>query len=67
MTRDEEGLVLSGVDQARQQAATSALDIMSSELRQGRLCLACRIDVDDEQGQTVASVPFRELVTITGL
>lgn len=63
---DEEGREALDVDAARAIALTAARDIMAAEVKEGRLCLSCRIDISDERGNVVATVPFSEAVTITG-
>jgi hypothetical protein len=50
----------------REIAIGEARDIMSGEIKLGKLCLGCRIDVLDEQHELVLSVPFAEAVAVTG-
>lgn len=58
--RDEDGMILDGVEQARDEAVRSARDMMSDQVRQGRLSLRDRIEVEDEAGDIVLTVTFRE-------
>jgi hypothetical protein len=48
-------------------AIHEARDLMSGEVKAGRLCVGCRIDVLDEAGSLVLSVPFTDALEITGL
>ncbi len=63
---DEEGREVLDLDAAWAIALTAARDIMAAEVKEGRLCLSCRIDITDEAGSIVATVPFSDAVTITG-
>jgi hypothetical protein len=38
---------------------------MCAEVRQGRLCLGCRIDVENTDRELVLSLPFRDALTVT--
>ena len=57
---DLEGRELPGLDEVRQVALTCARDTLSQELKDGRLDLAYRIDVEDAQGMIVHTLPLRE-------
>ena len=48
-------------------AADEARAVMASEVRQGRLCLGCKIEVLDANHHLVLTVPFQKALTITGL
>jgi hypothetical protein len=63
--RDEEGVELRGADAARSYAVINARDIMCGTLqREGRITLHHRIDVEDEQGALVITVPFSDAVSV---
>ena len=64
---DEDGVELPDVATARQRALESVRDVMAGEVRAGRLCLSCRIDVQDADGQLLFSLPFRDALVISGL
>ena len=64
---DEEGVVLDDLDAAHDQAVLAARDVMCGEVRFGRLCLGCSIDVRDAGGRQVLVLPFRDAVAVTGL
>lgn len=67
VTEDEEGASYASLDDAKRAALEAARDVMRSELAEGRLCLACRIDVFDRSRKLVYSMGFKDAVTITGL
>lgn len=64
---DSTGIERDGIDDVREEACKSAREVMCAELKEGRLCLACYIEVLDDAGTVVLTVPFREAVKITGL
>lgn len=64
---DEEGTELRDIADARALATRSARVLMCETLKdKGRIHLRHRIDVEDERGAVVASVRFRDAVTIEG-
>jgi hypothetical protein len=63
---DREGLFLEDAEAARREAIRSARDILCAELRKGRLSLGGQIEVADQYGQPILTVPFRETVRIDG-
>ena len=65
-TEDEEGRTLADAEEARREALKGARDLIADEAKQGRIDLAGSIDVTDEAGAPVLSVPFRDAVTIDG-
>lgn len=67
VTVDEEGTLLADAEVARAKAIEHARAIMSAEVRDGRLCLGCCIEVLDESGSRVADVPFREAIALSGI
>lgn len=64
---DEEGVELADLDAVRAFAILAARDLMAGEVRSGRLCLGCSIDIRDAHGRQVLVLPFREAVTVSGL
>jgi hypothetical protein len=64
---DDEGRELSDVTDIRDAALREARDIMAGEVRGGKLCLSCRIEVLDENLRPVFVLPFKEALQITGL
>jgi antirestriction protein ArdC len=63
---DDEGIERSSLAEVHQGAFAAAREIMCAELAHGRLCLSCHIEVQDEAGAVVMTVPFKDAVTITG-
>lgn len=62
---DEEGLDVPDINAARALALKAAREIMAEDLKaSGVLNLKLRIDVTDESGLVVLSVPFSDVVTI---
>lgn len=64
---DEEGVSLSGIEEARERATVQARSIMRAEVEEGRLCMSCQIDVLDDSGALVLSLPFKEAVKLSGI
>jgi len=65
VTRDEEGLDLPDREAARLAALDGARDIMAAEIHQGAIDLRMRIEVEDEEGQALLSVPFADAVQVS--
>jgi hypothetical protein len=61
---DREGLFLEDADQARREAIRSARDIIAEDVRHGWVRLTGAIEVADENGQPILTVPFRQAVEI---
>jgi hypothetical protein len=55
---DEEGLELPDLAAARETAVEAARDMCCADIKQGWLNLDSRVDVTDEQGETLLSVTF---------
>jgi hypothetical protein len=65
--RDEEGKDLPNLDAARQLAIHQARFTLAETIKDSaRVNLGHRIDIEDEQGNVLATVHFREALTITG-
>lgn len=67
VARDDEGRVYPDLEAAKGEAIKGARELMCEELRKGSLTLSHRIEVEDEDGNVVATIAFRELVRIEGL
>jgi hypothetical protein len=61
---DDEGTELPDVAAAREHAIEGARSLMAETLLQGRLSLQHRIEVADDTGRVLMTIPFRELVDI---
>ena len=67
VTEDLEGVERESLEDALTYAVEAARDIMCGEMKAGRLCWSCKIDVKDEDGAVLMTVPFREAVEVVGL
>jgi hypothetical protein len=63
---DEEGMVLPDLDAAREQAMDSARELVCEAVHKGHLNLDHRIEVEDEEGNTLLSISYRDAFTVTG-
>lgn len=61
-SRDDEGKVLPDRSAARRQALSYARDMAAVMVREGHLNLAHRIEVTDQDGALVVTMPFRDAV-----
>jgi hypothetical protein len=61
---DEEGRDLADAVKAREMAVSVARDIMSEDIKDGRLVLKDEIDVIDDMGEKVLTLPFRDAIEI---
>ncbi len=66
LTSDKEGREMPVAADLHAAAVREARAIMCAEVREGRLCLSCRIEVADEDGP-VMFVPFRDAVAVSGV
>lgn len=62
--RDEEGQELPDLATARAQAIGAARELMSEDIRQGRLQLGHSIEIRDADGRQALTVRFTDAVTI---
>lgn len=64
---DEDGCELPDLAAAQARAVCEARLMMCDLIvREGRIALHHRIDIEDEHGTVLATVPFRDVVTIEG-
>ena len=61
---DEEGIELDGVEAARRTAVEGARSLMASDVRTGKLSLETVIEVEDESGNRLLELPFRDAVQL---
>lgn len=64
---DEEGRSFANLEAARRTALVNARELMADEMKSGRLCLGCRIDIADEHGRVLDVVPFKNAVEVINL
>jgi hypothetical protein len=61
---DEEGRELAGPDEARREALKGARSILAEDVLQGKIDLRGRLEVKDEAGRIVLTLPFSEAVEL---
>ncbi|MDF0544175.1 hypothetical protein PX699_17635 [Sphingobium sp. H39-3-25] len=65
-TYDEEGRVFEDLTAAKEEAIRSSRDLMAEHVKAGEPINLChRIEVTDDEGKVLATIDFRELITIT--
>jgi hypothetical protein len=62
---DDEGLELANLAAAHLKAIDFARDLAAAAVRQGRLDLKHRIDVEDGQGEVLLTVTFADAVAVS--
>jgi len=65
--QDDEGREFAGIDEAIAAATAGARDVMSHEIRAGKLCLSCYVEIAGLGGTEIARVPFRDAIKLSGL
>ncbi len=61
---DPEGREVPSIDALRKAVLVSARDLMTGDVREGVIDLRFRIDVEDESGDIVYTLPFKHAVNI---
>ncbi|HUE78067.1 MAG TPA: hypothetical protein VMN38_00345 [Sphingomicrobium sp.] len=61
---DPEGLEFPTVEALRKAVLVSARDLMTGDVREGVIDLRFRIDVEDESGVIIYTLPFKHAVNI---
>jgi hypothetical protein len=61
---DPEGLEFASVDAVRKAVLVAARDLMTGDIREGVLDFRFRIDVEDEAGDIIYTLPFKHAVSI---
>ncbi|HEY0164908.1 MAG TPA: hypothetical protein VGB39_06005 [Sphingomicrobium sp.] len=61
---DPEGLEFASVDAVRKATLIAARDLMTGDVRAGVIDFRFRIDVEDEAGEVVYSLPFKHAINI---
>ena len=64
LTEDQEGLELLNLEAAREQALLGIRSLVGEELETGTIDLNGRLDICDDQGSVLLSVPFKEAVKV---
>jgi hypothetical protein len=63
---DDEGLDLADMDAVRAAATAGARSVIASEVMAGRVPLQAVVEVDDEDGRRVMTLPFKDVVLLEG-
>ena len=58
IARDDEGSELPDLEAARRYAIKGARELACEQIKSGKLSLHHRLEVEDEQGRTVLTLPF---------
>ena len=61
---DPEGLEFANVEALRKAVLIAARDLMTGDIREGVLDFRFRIDAEDESGEIVYSLPFKQAVNV---
>jgi hypothetical protein len=61
---DPEGLEFASVDAARKATLVAARDLMTGDIREGVIDFRFRIDLEDDRGEIVYTLPFKHAVSI---
>ena len=61
---DPEGLEFANIESMRKAVLVSARDLMTGDIREGVMDLRFRIDVEDEDGEIIYTLPFKHAVNI---
>jgi hypothetical protein len=59
---DEDGAEYPSLEAAREDAVQSARELLATHIRNGRLPIDWSIEITDEEGVVVLTVPFRKAV-----
>jgi len=63
---DEEGIELPDLDAAREQALDSARELVCESIHKGHLNLDHRIEVEDDAGNKLLILSYRDAFTVRG-
>lgn len=64
---DEEGVEANSLSEAREKAVAGIRSLLAAEAENGEINFKGRIDISDQGGKPLLSVPFTEAVTVKGL
>lgn len=67
ITEPMEGIELPDLASAVAYATNEARIFMGEEVRLGKLCLSCRIDIADEKGRHLETVLFSNVIVVSGV
>jgi hypothetical protein len=64
---DEEGMEAESLSEAREKAVAGIRSLLSAEAGNGEMNFKGRIDISNEAGERLLSVPFSDAITLKGL
>jgi hypothetical protein len=64
---DDEGLEATSLSEAREKAVTGIRSLLGAEALNGEINFEGRIDISDQTGNVVLSVPFTDALAVKGL
>ena len=64
---DEEGIDANSLAEASERALTGIRSLLAAEVVNGQIDLSGHIDISDETGKVLLSIPFTDGVTVKGL
>lgn len=64
---DDEGLEVESLAEAREKAVAGIRGLLSGEAANGEMNFKGRIDISDDAGAVLLSVPFSEAISVKGL
>ncbi|MEG3143741.1 hypothetical protein U1839_03665 [Sphingomonas sp. RT2P30] len=67
VTEDRQGKILIDLASAFQVAIRKAWSTMAHEVANGKLCLACHIEIENRETGERTRVPFRETLRLQGI
>lgn len=63
---DEEGVQLADIADARSNAIVGIRDVLSHEVREGKMDLRGKVDIKDDEGKVLLTVAFSVAINIIG-
>jgi hypothetical protein len=67
ISEDTQGSEFESVAAVREHAVEAARDIMSADVREGRLCVSFHIQIADANRQPIMDLKFKDALEISGL
>jgi hypothetical protein len=64
---DDEGMEATSLSEAREKAVRGIRSLLSAEAENGHMNFKGRIEIADETGKLLLSVPFRDAITVIGI
>jgi hypothetical protein len=64
---DDEGMEATSLSEARERAVTGIRSLLSAEAINGEMNFKGRIDISNEKGELLLSVPFADAIALKGV